>query len=327
MLTETTHMQTLSRRLLPVFAAAMMVLSSAAARAQQVNWVTDHDRAIADARANDRLLVIFFSWDEERRERDDRNRSDKMREGVREAFKDPEIRKLVDQAFICVQADFKQDKKLLAAMKGKPGRNDLVIVTPQGESLGSINVTGAPTKQAVAEKIRGPIKVALTQARDQLVTRIYDKEVRQVLSDLASKPAELKAALNIAKKLRTDSTEAEVIAVLAREKLDNGVRQLAYDVLVELSTPGAVKEMMKQAATVPAAEKMINKFDRKALPTLMEFLKGDASEEFLRAYYAVVSIARLQATSKPKTWWSEQDAAARSAEVQRIRGIIEKKER
>jgi len=58
---------------------------------------------------------------------------------------------------------------------------------------------------------------------------------------------------------------------------------------------------------------------------LVSYLKGQANEDFLRAYYAAATIARVQSSAKPRAWWAKQDAPTRRQEIIRFRGIIEKK--
>lgn len=286
---------------------------AATARAQ-VTWNTDEAASIQRAKREDRLLIFFFTSDEERRERQEGNRVDRTREAMRRAFSKPQIAPLVNRAFIPVAADFKTNKELKRKLGGRITANDVIITKPDLTVLGKIDAG----RDASVENIRA----ALQKALDGWISQAYNETVAPILRDPDAKPPAQKKALNMARKMSLDSSDADIIALLDHPKLDGGVRTLAFSVLADLSTPAATKRLVKAAADFKEAEKALRRCDSGALPALVAFLSDQTKAEFLVAYRAIVAITK--SVGKDDKFWTTADEADRAKEIERIKDIAEK---
>ncbi|MCC6358021.1 MAG: hypothetical protein IT450_04705 [Phycisphaerales bacterium] len=292
-------------------AVAIVACSLCAAARGQVTWSTDEQASIRRATKEDRLLIFFFTSDEERREKQEGNRVDRTREDMRRAFSNPRIAPLVNRAFVPVAADFKTNAALKQRLGGRITPNDVIIARPDLTVLGRIEAG----RQATVENIRA----ALQKALDAWISQAYNETVKPVLRDPAAKPGAQKKALNMARKMSLDSSDADVIALLDHPKLDGSVRILAYAALADLSTESAAKRLVKDATEFKDAEKALRRCDPAALPAIVEFLSDPAKPEFPIAYRAVVAITR--SVGKDDGFWKSATDAERAKEVERIKEI------
>lgn len=295
-------------------AAIVSTLSVFTPALGQVAWTTDEAQGIARARREDRLLVLFFSFDERRGHKARHNRPDRNREQVRNVFRDPGVASLVNQAFVPVAADFKLNGEIKKKLGSRITRNDVIIATPELKLLAKID---SGKKMTVAN-----VREALESSLKQWGSEVYARDVRPVLSDPKATPTQLKRALAKLRTIGPDGADQDLVTLLGREKLDGGVRVLAFDALAELSTEDAVRELMKQAATYRPAAQALRKCRPRALRTLVTYLKGEPTPEFLLAYRSVAAITHTSA--KSDEFWQKADAATRDKELSRIKEVAAK---
>jgi hypothetical protein len=261
------------------------------------------------------LLVVFFTADEGRRERQKGNHVDHTREAVRRAIRNEDVAALVNRAFVPVAADFKLTRPLQRQLGGGIQANQVVIARPDLTVLDKLDVGRASNSTKLLE--------ALEKSLAAWMGEIYARDVAPVLRDAEASPQKIKKALASALRFGVDEADEDVIALLGRERLDSGVRVAAFGALAKLSTDDAVRELMRQAESQPVAFKELQKCHPRALPTLVTYLDGEPVPEFLRAYRATCIVAR--ARPKPDAFWPSASAEEREKEVERIKAIVAKK--
>lgn len=292
----------------------------------QVNWTSDEAAALKQAKTQDRPLIIHFSADEGKKWQGGRggdyrnkgNRVDMAREAVRKAFRDPRVAKLAAHC-VPVFADIKdkRNSEIRKKLGGQIRGNDVVFATPDLEKLEEINA-GQMNADAAFE--------VLERALAKWTAKLYARDVRPVLQDEEAPPAKLRAALQRLAEIvqvAPAGADQDVIALLGRDRLDGGVRGLAFDVLAKLSTEPAVHELMRQAEKYAPADKALRKCTRRSLKVLLTYLKDEQSHEFLRAYKTIAAIT--DARAQPDEFWKNASVEQRAAEINRIRTIAEKK--
>ncbi|GMU84270.1 MAG: hypothetical protein AMXMBFR47_41400 [Planctomycetota bacterium] len=297
-------------RLLCILFLTVCVVWPPRPAAAQVTWSTNEASSVARARREDRLLIFFFTFDEEGDERGRGNWVDRRREAVRRVFSTPAVASIVRRAFVPVAADYKLNFDLRWRL-GRVSPNEVVITQPDLTVLARIDARRPVTADSVRE--------TLEECLDKWVREVYTRIVQPVLEDEEASPAALQKALALARKMSLKSSDDDVIALLDRKNLDARVRTLAFDVLAAISTESAVRTLVEHAARTDAAAKALTRCTAAALAVLSEYLDDPDAPEFLPAYRAVVAITRTP--GKKDGFWISADDETQSAEIQRIREV------
>lgn len=278
--------------------------------AAQATWNTDETASVERARREDRLLIFFFTFDEDGDERGRGNWVDRRREAVRRVFSTPSVRSIVRRAFVPVAADYKLNFELRWRL-GRVSPNEVVITQPDLTVLARMDTRRTLTAESVRDTLEECVR--------KWIKEVYARVVRPVLEDEQATPASLRKALALARKMRLKTSDDDVIALLKREDLDAGVRTLALDVLARVSSEAAVRSLIEHAVRTDAAAKALTRCTTFALPVLSEYLDEPGAPEFLPAYRAIVAITRTPGRSDG--FWTSADDEAQSEEIQRIREV------
>lgn len=290
--------------------ATMAVLfSAAAARTAYADppWDSDEAAAVKLAQKQGRPICFWFATDERPGYRRDHNALDDAREAIRKAFRDPETESAY-KPFVMVFADPKIERGLLKELKGKA--LEVVLTTDDGTVLQRLLAKDARDAKKLAAALRD------SAAKHREI--IYTKSVRPILRDDTAKPEALTKALRRAEELDVAAADADVIALLARSGVAEGVRAKCFELLAQLSTPAAAEELLKQSVDDPRAEQALRKCKPEAADVFAAHLDGDPTPLFLHAYRAAATLSKLGAV-KSDDWWAKADESSRREEVARCR--------
>lgn len=306
---------TANNRFLGLAVFLLGVIATPVANAQ-VAWTTDEAGAIRRAVAEDRLLILFFTQDEGRGEREEHNRTDRAREGVKTAFRNPAVGKLVGQLFVPVQADNKLNGPLKAKLGGRVRGNGVVIATPTLEVLDSLG----PAEAGNVGKLRS----SLEKCSEQWVKQIYERGPKESLTASDATQAKQKAALDWVRRQNYAAADVDILSLLGHDKLNENIRTYAYETLADLGTEKAIRGLVKEACdNHPKARDAIRKTDLSALKILVTYLKGDPSCEFLVAYSVIAT--KTNAAPRNDEWWKSAAPDDRNKEIELIRKRVEAK--
>lgn len=282
--------------------AAALLVSSAAPAAGQ-NWIANEQAAVAQARKANKPLVFFF------RKNECSDKIDNRREAIAQAFRHPSVVALTQRHFVMCQTD----AEVQTDLKRKLGAKllDVIITTPDGDVILKLPPADTAQPEKIVEHLRG--------AAAAHVERVYQREVRPVLTAEAARPADLRKALTRTRQLGLESADADVLRLLRNDKLDTGVRDLAFDVLAELSTQAYVAALLDQAERYPRANAALRKCKPRAASHLAGELKGQPTPRFLRAYRALAAVCNTRA--QPDEFWASADDDARRREIDRVKAL------
>lgn len=282
--------------------AAMLVVSSAAPADGQ-NWIANEQAAVAQARKANKPLVFFF------RKNECSDKIDNRREAIAQAFRHPSVVALTQRHFVMCQTDAEVQTNL----KRKLGAKilDVIITTPDGDVILKLPKADTTQPQRIVEHLRS--------AAASHVERVYRQDVRPALLAESARPADLRKALTCARQLGLESADADVVRLLRNDKLDAGVRDLAFDVLADFSTQASVAALLDQSERYPRANAALRKCKPRAAAHLADELKGRTTPRFLRAYRALAAICNTRA--QPDEFWANADDDARRREIDRVKAL------
>lgn len=296
-------------------ATVAVSLACTLAAVAQAPRATNPEQGIQIARASDppKLVLFWFTSDEGRGERQEGNHIDREREAVRRALNDKGVQALANQGFVIVQGNAKKDGKWMQELG--VDRLQVAICDPEKTFVKKLSHQDSKAAAKIIAVMEDGLK---THGKT-----IFKRKFQPALQNPAAKPNEIRATLNWLNQNLVEGADEDVAALLDREKLDGGVRAAAHALLSKYSTETAAKALLDDAVTNPAAEAALKKCKISAAPVLMANLSASPDAKSQVAYRSLAAICGAHA--KAGEFWKTADEAARSAEIERIRSIAEKK--
>ncbi|MGD8452910.1 MAG: hypothetical protein PVJ57_13905 [Phycisphaerae bacterium] len=273
---------------------------------QNIIWQDSPERAVALARNAKRPILVYVLGSE-------LDRNDRLERDQRRALADP---KVVNQArrFVCVKISRVRHKEFLQPFGLRENASlEISFVAPDGEQLGSISGSGVATVDTLTEK--------LFRVFDFHRQRMFDRELRPVLENKESKPAELRAALKTIREFTINGADATVAALLDRTDLDKKTTADCYNVLSDLSTKISVEKLISLAEEGDAkATAALSKCTPAAAEMMLDqWITPDRIR--LDLYQAMGKICRVKSVKNEK-WWQNAKDYLKTKEIDRITELV-----
>ena len=278
---------------------------------KSVRWARNAQQAIEQARKS-KLPLMFFI------EGDSRRRDQRLDDARRKAFKDERVI-YASRRFISANV-VRSDSRLrsLFAKLQVPAHANMMAVfaTPAGVKLDSFSAVHQP--DTFAQK--------MTLVFNAYRNRLFDDEIKAVLTDRKTKAAKLKKALKIIEKFDIVKADTDVIAALDRWKSDVAVSKQGFAALAVLSTKPCVDYLFAKAATGrhgQAAAAALARCTPEAAEMMLPMLTGDDPDTMLLAYNTVTKICKVK-KPKPDRFWTGKNERLKKKELDRVRKTVER---
>lgn len=289
------------RGLAPI--CALTVLASTALAQQRVAFSANPRDAVREARERGRPLMLYVvgrDWED-------------MEEAHDKSFRDPEVI-AASRRFVPARLILSQHRELAAQWGLGKYAHDLVFTTPDGNLLDIAPSWVTARPQPLVEKMR----LAFDRYREHVLLR----EVTPVLDKAEAGPEELRRALRRVEDLVILRADAPIAKLLQRGGLDDAVKSAAYAALAVLSTPTAVKALLREVKQSPAAAAALGTCTPAAADELLlPYLVDGDPELRLIVYQALTRICKI-GDVKPEKFWKSENARAHRMEIDRVRRIV-----
>lgn len=287
-----------------VLAAAVQ---AAWAQNNAIQWTTDIQTALNQARASNRPLLVYLSGSE----RDDVGHLDRDQ---KRAFKSARVLARA-QRFVPLKLSRSTHRNQLRDFGfSETSIMELRFVTPDGEILGSLGANGVAQESSLAQKLQA--------AYQDYGRKLYEKRDKATLEDENAKPNDVTAALKQIAQFGVQAADATVIKLFERQRLDAGVRKAALETLAALSSKPSVDKLLELArAGDKAAEKAMEKCTPVAAEMMVADLKPDTDPFDYLAYKTAGTICRVPQL-KPERFFTNSNAKLKKDEVDRVLPLI-----
>ena len=278
---------------------------------KKINWTRNAEQAIQTAKKT-KLPLMFFV------EGDSRERDNRLNDARRLAFLDERVI-YAARRFICVKVARSDSRlrSLFAKLQVRAEANSVAVFsTPGGERIDRFSAVHQP--DTFAQK--------MTLVFNVYRTRLFDQEIKPVLSEHKTKAATLKKAFAIIAKFNIEPADAAVIEVLDRWKTDRVMSKQGFAALASISTKQAVDYLFTKAKTGmhgQNAAAALAKCTPAAAALMLPSLTGDDADRMLLAYNAVCKICRIK-KSKPDRFWDGKNERLKNQEIERVKKIVER---
>lgn len=301
-------------------ATAMLVVSTGAAyggsgRALPIVWSSDVEASVRYAKATDRPIMILVGSNTLTYEQ-------LYQHGRRgpaiNPFEDPRV---IDAArnFVALRVP-RGHGTAYDLLEGRvPARVNrvLVLLTPEGDTLGQYGMTGSP------EDLAAELRLAFRAYSRKL----FESKLKPVLEDNRASERTLGVALRKIRDFEIVEGDEAVIALAERPRLGPAVRRLAYDALASLSTSAAVDYLIDRAVQgdgVDAndARRSLERVKPSGAAHLLKVLDADEADRRLGAYRALVRVLQIP-NGKPNRFWETADTQLQAQELERVKRLAE----
>jgi hypothetical protein len=281
--------------------------ASAAAQNTDLPWRTDPQPAVAEARQQDRPLLVYVLAGT-------KDRDDKLELAHRRSFSDPRVQRLA-QRFVPLKLSRSVHRDVLKDF-GLPESANMVMtfVTPDGKVLGDSSAGGIAQPDSLAAK--------LVAALQSYAEALYEERLKPVLENADAQPADVKAALRTIGELRITVAEQDLFKFLARDKLDAALRSTACETLAALSTKTIMAKLLDLSGTGDkAAAKALEKCTPVGAEYLWADLQPDATPFDYPLYKIIAKICDVR-EAKPEKWFDTAKPQARQDHLAKIEKLV-----
>ena len=285
----------------------VVALGTGAVWAQDaISWQTDPKAAVRTAQSSGRPLMVYVLASS-------KDRDDKVKNAQREALADPRVVRLA-QRFVPLRLSRSGDREVLKDFGLRETANmEMSFVTPDGEKIGDLSAGGVGQADTVVQKLNAVIKVYRET--------IFKKRVKPVLDDPKAKPADLKQAVRLVGEFGIATGEADVLALLDRERLQMAVRTAIYETLADLSTKTGVEKLLELTRGDDAqAAKALEKCNPVGAETLVADLSAESFD--YAVYKTAAQICGIRDMKAAKFFDNAQPRLI-EAEVERVRKLVQ----
>ncbi|MBP7744497.1 MAG: hypothetical protein KA383_00080 [Phycisphaerae bacterium] len=280
----------------------------AAAQESVIQWMTEPQPAIAEARRSYRPLMVYVLASS-------KDRDDKLENEQRRALSDPRVLALC-QRFVPLKLSRSQHRDILKDF-GLPESANMMMsfVTPDGEKLGDLGASGVAQAGSLASKLRLVLQL--------YGKKLYETDVKPVLQNPDAKPAELKRALQMVAAFEMSAAEPGVLELVARPKLDAATLGLACDALAQFSSEKAVNALLDLArAGNKPAEKALEQCNPAGAAIMVAGLQTEGQPFDYVAYRAAARICGIKNT-KPERYFETAKPQLRQQEIERVTKLVQ----
>lgn len=291
-----------------LFLTLWLGMGVAVAQESVIQWLTDPQPAIAEARRSYRPLMVYVLASS-------KDRDDKIENAQRAALADPRVTTLC-QRFVPLKLSRSQHRDILQDF-GLPESANMMMsfVSPDGEKLGDLGASGVGQASSLAGKMR---LVLQTYGK-----KLYDAEVKPALAKPDAKPDELKSALRMVTAFEMSAAEDSVLELLARPKLDAATKTLACEALAQLSSEKGVTGLLDLAHTGDKqAEKALEKCNPAGAEIMVAGLQKEGQPFDYVAYKAAAKICGIKNT-KPEKYFETAKPQLRQQEIERVTRLVQ----
>jgi len=276
-----------------------------------LRWGLDLAPAREQAIKSKQPLMLWIQGNTSERDDMDRIERDQMK-----AFSDPRIGELSRRFVLCKVSLSRYRSELVKLLGVTPSHLDVYFISPEGdgEKLGDISAAGVKNVESLAQKME--------LVADDYSARLFTKEIKPVLENEKSKPAELLAALDLVDKYNITSADRSILALLKRGGLDEAVTRKAYAALSNSSSREGVTELFDRAINDKRALEALEKCNAGGLETLLPLMDDQDPAKSLLAYKTIAKIVKT--TPKPDKFWEGKLEKVKADEVKRVKDLATK---
>ena len=285
--------------------AAFLVFTATVHAQQQVQWISNMEQGISQARQVDLPIMFYVAGSTSGSKDDDRKRAQQA------TFRDPLIAQMAQARFVPVRLSISTQTKEFLERVGAPTSygNYLILTTPDLELLSLVQGDQAASVSALASKMTENFRLF----RKQLFEKKYKDKLESPDTNANEKISILKT---IDRYVITEADESAA-KLLEDSSLPANLSRKVYDTLSTLGTQRCVDALLKLAPNDKNAAKALAKCPDGAAEFLLPKLKSEDQEEFYAAYAAIVKICKL-GTPKPKGFWSGKNQRVIDEELARV---------
>jgi hypothetical protein len=302
-------------RFAPLLVLFVGGVASGLAQSKGVQWQTDPDKAVAEARQAKKPVMFYVLAGTEFRDQHIEN-------AQRRAWADPRVIRLA-QRFVPVKLSRSRDRALLPQIGLRETSNmEIAFIAPEPDVSGKAHVIDTLGAQGVGDP--GTLAQKMALVFNFYRQQLFDQELRPILENKDAKPEAVRAALLRIREYTIVGADASVGALLDREKLDAKIAALCYDVLAELSTKISVQKLLDLSAkgTRPATE-ALTKCTPAAAEMMLDQWRTDEGATRLDVYHAITKICGIT-NVRPDRWWEKSPKPRQDDEVKRVEGLVRK---
>lgn len=272
----------------------------------KVPWGRNVDAAIRQAQQSGQPLLLYVLDSS-----DDRNRF--FERDQERVFSDPTVLGLT-RRYIPVRVSPSANRDLLDRY-GIERRAHMfaLLVEPSGDLLEVLQPSDLRQETITRQKLASTLR----RYRDKL----FERDIKPLLESPATKPGQLRLALQKIDQFLILSADEAVIKLLDREDLDKTTRRGVYRLLAHLGTDRAVDALLDRVAADEAIEKAL----ADSTPAAAEHMitTRDPGNPLWPLVYRTAGRICQVPNLKPDRYWETAPESQRSAEVQRVRRAVE----
>jgi hypothetical protein len=306
----------LHTRLVPLLAAPLLLTllllpaeSAAQSGGTALQWMNDPAAAVELARRTRRPIMAYVVGSS-------RDRDSNIERDQRRTFSDPAVVR-ASSRFVPLRMSRSQHRELLSDFGFTPSANMEIsfvrVAEGKGERIDGVAASGLTNTETFLQKM----DLVWKEHR----RRMYESDVRPILENSQSKPAELKAALQIVREFQILEADRALIALVGRDKLDPAIAGDAYHALAALSTKAGVERLVALSESDPRAAKALEDCTPEGAEHIVGLLQADAANFPVAAYRAACKIGGVRSVKEAR-WWERANPKMKQDEVERVREVV-----
>jgi hypothetical protein len=297
-----------------IFAGLFLSLAGSPVFAQgrPIQWMNNLERAFETAKQAHRPLMVYVTGGSSAKD----SPADDIESEQQKVFRDPAVVEMAHSKFVPVKISRTSQTTKSLEQLGLPTRYGLYVafVGTDGKLIQEVPPGGVAKVATILQVMHDVLKAQRV--------KIYDAELKPVLTDTAKKPAEIRKALAVVKEQEIAEADTVVVELLKRPDLDKEVTKDAEETLAVLSSKTAIDALVEKArAGDVVAGKALQNANPAAAEMMLDYL-GDANAQFqFTIYQAVTKIAQVKST-KPQNWWEKAKDNMKKDEIERVRKLV-----
>ena len=298
------------RRFLVASTLAWMTAAVVAQGERPVQWISNAQQGVAQAKRSG-MPLLFYIGGSGSSGRSDSDLEDAQQQTLRDGL----VRGIVQSRFVPVRLPRSTNTQtILNQMGARVGVGYcLVVATPDGELIGVIDPQQLTDARTLARQLTAMFRKYRTQ--------VFEKELKPKLE--GGSAGEIIKALKVIDAMLITEADTSVVALVEKGGLSPAVTKQAYSTLATLSTPAAVKALLKAALQDKLAARALNRCTAGGAAELLPALDSQNFDEFLVAYEAMTKICKIN-NAKPRGFWSGKNERLIQSELERVKAEVQK---
>ncbi len=296
-----------------IVTTSLVLLLAAQSQNQRVRFSLQVEEGIQYAKKNDKPIMFYVRGSSG----GDDDIEDYERDHVR-AFADPDVTRLAGN-FVCLQMSRSRYRGQLTEWGLSPRTNlNIVFASSTGERIDEpLAASAVASPKTLAAKMRQNIR--------RWSDMLYKDKVEPVLGAEDSSVRDLRDALKLIEQWQMRQADKAVLGLLDREKLDRTTRTAVLSALGGIGSQATIDRLIELSLEKDRlADKALADASTAAVEPLLQHLGGEDADKHVVAYTALTKICRISG-AKPQRFWQGSNHKVQVDEVERVRGIAEKK--